>query len=163
MKIRPLDLQSYTACMHVWNAIKSSTHVPVGAEWSDEQIAAELKSQAALGLWAPVTSDQATAASPGGTVEMLVGFCLTRVLPNGFEILLIAVDPNYQGRGYGRALLASCISQLKAGEVIWLEVHELNQKAISFYESCGFFKVGVRERYYSDHKAAWLYEYAKKS
>ena len=60
-----------------------------------------------------------------------------------WELLNIAVDPAFRGRGLGRAL----IDALPAGRV-FLEVRESNAHARRLYERCGFVAIGKRRKYY---------------
>lgn len=64
-------------------------------------------------------------------------------------IATIGVDPRYQRRGIGRALLEACESQIKLPRVK-LTVRISNQGAISLYEKQGYRTVDIWRRYYSD-------------
>jgi [ribosomal protein S18]-alanine N-acetyltransferase len=81
----------------------------------------------------------------------LVGYAgisrLGRKPPFEYEIHTIGVDPDHQGRGIGRAMLAGLLDIADGGE-IFLEVRTDNVPAIALYESVGFTKMGVRKRYY---------------
>jgi len=60
---------------------------------------------------------------------------------NGFgEIISLYFLPEYMGKGYGRLLLQSAVSELrKMGfDKVFLWVLEENQNARYFYEKCGF-------------------------
>jgi [ribosomal protein S18]-alanine N-acetyltransferase len=65
------------------------------------------------------------------------------------EVHTIGVDPAFQGRGIGRALLRGL---LVAADVlhatVFLEVRTDNDAARALYESEGFAVVGLRRRYY---------------
>jgi [ribosomal protein S18]-alanine N-acetyltransferase len=65
------------------------------------------------------------------------------------EVHTIGVDPAFQGRGIGRALLRGI---LVAADVlhatVFLEVRTDNDAARALYESEGFAVVGLRRRYY---------------
>ena len=65
------------------------------------------------------------------------------------ELLTIAVDENYQHRGYGKLLLAGAVSAAKKlnKKAVYLEVREDNN-ALGFYEHYGFKKSYVRKGYY---------------
>jgi [ribosomal protein S18]-alanine N-acetyltransferase len=67
--------------------------------------------------------------------------------PFEYEVHTIGVDPAYQGRGVGRALLDNLLAFADGGDV-FLEVRTDNVPAISLYERNGFSVVGVRKRYY---------------
>lgn len=72
---------------------------------------------------------------------------LGRKAPYEYEIHTIGVDPEYQGRGVGRAMLDRLLA-IADGDTVYLEVRTDNTPAIGLYESTGFVKMGVRKRYY---------------
>ncbi len=69
------------------------------------------------------------------------------------DIITIGVREKYQHQGIGKALMDGMIEEAKAlnCEVMSLEVRVSNAVAIHMYESYGFIKIRVRERYYSDN------------
>jgi ribosomal-protein-alanine N-acetyltransferase len=64
-------------------------------------------------------------------------------------IATIGVDPRYQGRGIGRALLRACEGRMKFSHAK-LTVRISNDRAISLYEKEGYRTVDIWKRYYSD-------------
>jgi ribosomal-protein-alanine N-acetyltransferase len=65
------------------------------------------------------------------------------------EVHTIGVDPTWQGKGIGQALLRALLA--RADEVkapVFLEVRTDNVPAIKLYEKHGFEQIGVRKRYY---------------
>jgi len=64
-------------------------------------------------------------------------------------IAMIAVDPRYQRRGIGRALLRACEEQLKFRRSM-LTVRISNDAAIALYQDEGYRTVDIWKRYYSD-------------
>ena len=64
-------------------------------------------------------------------------------------ISTIGVDPRYQRRGVGRALLRACEEQIKLPRMK-LTVRVSNQGAISLYEQEGYRMVDLWRGYYSD-------------
>lgn len=65
------------------------------------------------------------------------------------EIHTIGVDPAFQGRGIGRALLRGLLAAADARHAtVFLEVRTDNEAARALYESEGFAVVGLRRRYY---------------
>ncbi|WP_436893345.1 ribosomal protein S18-alanine N-acetyltransferase [Siccibacter turicensis] len=80
----------------------------------------------------------------------LAAFAITQVVLDEATLFNIAVDPAYQRRGLGRALLEHLITQLEQRDVftLWLEVRASNAPAIALYESLGFNEATVRRNYY---------------
>jgi ribosomal-protein-alanine N-acetyltransferase len=64
-------------------------------------------------------------------------------------IATIGVDPRYQHRGIGRALLRACEAQMKFPKSM-LTVRISNDKAIALYEDEGYRTVDIWKRYYAD-------------
>lgn len=66
--------------------------------------------------------------------------------PEPVELVRIYVDQKMIGKGYGSALMKSCIEQAKHDgyKTMWLGVWEKNEHAIKFYEKWGFTIVGPR-------------------
>ena len=79
-----------------------------------------------------------------------VGFAVSRMGADEAEILSIAVDAAYRGRGWSRNLLLTHLGHLAGRGVrtVFLEVEENNQPARRLYERAGFGVAGRRERYY---------------
>jgi [ribosomal protein S18]-alanine N-acetyltransferase len=80
----------------------------------------------------------------------IIGFAVSRIGADEAEILSIAVDAAYRGRGFSRNLLLTHLGYLAGRGVrtIFLEVEENNQPARGLYERAGFAIVGRREHYY---------------
>jgi mycothiol synthase len=74
----------------------------------------------------------------------LAGFCWTKVHddedPPVGEIFVIAVDPDFEGRGLGRRLVLAGLDHLasKGLTVGMLYVDESNTRAVELYRSMGF-------------------------
>jgi len=64
-------------------------------------------------------------------------------------IATIGVDPGYQRRGIGRALLRACEEQVKM-PLVKLTVRLSNQVAIALYEKEGYQTVDIWKTYYDD-------------
>jgi ribosomal protein S18 acetylase RimI-like enzyme len=64
-------------------------------------------------------------------------------------ISTIGVDPRYQRRGIGRALLRACEAQVKL-PTIKLSVRLSNQGAIAMYEKEGYRTIDIWRNYYND-------------
>ncbi|WP_445373923.1 ribosomal protein S18-alanine N-acetyltransferase [Photorhabdus tasmaniensis] len=82
--------------------------------------------------------------------EQLIGFAVTQLILDEATLFNIAVHPDYQGQGYGKALLEYLITILpgKGINTLWLEVRQSNCSAIRLYEQSGFNQVTVRKNYY---------------
>ena len=84
--------------------------------------------------------------------EVLVGYAgisrLGRTPPFEYEIHTIGVDPAFQGRGIGRAMMTDLLGFAGPDAVVFLEVRTDNSAAIGLYAGLGFVTVGVRKRYY---------------
>ena len=65
------------------------------------------------------------------------------------ELLIISVDPAWQGKGLATQLLQLMAEQLEdyAAE-LFLEVRASNDRAIELYNRAGFNQLGVRPSYY---------------
>jgi ribosomal-protein-alanine N-acetyltransferase len=79
-----------------------------------------------------------------------IGFAISRIAADEAEILSIAIDAAYRGRGFSRDLLLTHLGHLAGRGVrtIFLEVEENNLPARRLYERAGFGVAGRRERYY---------------
>jgi len=69
------------------------------------------------------------------------------------DILNIGIDPEFQRKGHGTALLNYLIEELRKrhiGEIL-LEVRVGNKSAIQFYKKQGFKEISVRKDYYMNN------------
>lgn len=97
-------------------------------------------------------SDLLAISLPHPNGSHLVGIgCLWAILEEA-HITLIAIHPQYQGQGFGQALLYHLLRRARLRQLEWatLEVRITNQPAISLYQKFGFQEVGRRRRYYAD-------------
>lgn len=104
------------------------------------------------------SKSQCAGILPLGGVRLIVartangdpaGFYLERRVLDEAELLLLAVDPQYQRLGLGTQLLESFIANHDDSGVaqLHLEVRDGNS-AVAMYESFGFRPVGRRKDYY---------------
>lgn len=77
----------------------------------------------------------------------LIGYAGLARMGGDAEVHTLAVDPAYQGRGIGRALLRALLDHA-VGATVFLEVRTNNEQAIALYRSEGFTVIGTRRRYY---------------
>ena len=105
--------------------------------WSENSIRSELDNPWAIWL---VARDE-----PG-----LAGYIGVQYGPDGGDILTVATDPAFRGRGIAKALIRRMVQLLQEKNLSWLtlEVRPSNCAAISLYESIGFRQVGRRKNYY---------------
>jgi ribosomal-protein-alanine N-acetyltransferase len=78
----------------------------------------------------------------------LVGYIIILDSVDIYEIIKIAISPNYRGKKLGKKLLKNILEDLDKNLI--LEVRESNKVAINLYESLGFEKINTRKGYYAD-------------
>jgi ribosomal-protein-alanine N-acetyltransferase len=105
--------------------------------WSEEEVGALLTDRHVF----------AHRATGRGT---LVGFIMSRLVEGEAEILSVAVDARYQGRGLAGRLLNLHLRRLAGlgARAVFLEVDAHNAAAIRLYERAGFREVSRRPNYY---------------
>ena len=84
--------------------------------------------------------------------EKIVGVGCGAIMPNEkLRILILAMDENHQGRGFGKKLMDIMIDESRVHDVkkVSLEVRK-DSEAISFYRKFGFSGVDVLTCYYQD-------------
>src|SRR3989338_1429500 len=62
----------------------------------------------------------------------------------------LAINPQFQGRGFARQALMQVLEELKDFKRVDLVVHPENTKALSLYESLGFKEESRKENFYGD-------------
>jgi [ribosomal protein S18]-alanine N-acetyltransferase len=82
--------------------------------------------------------------------KRVIGFLAARQILDELEILNLAVDPVFRGRGAGRMLLEEALARAteKGAKKAYLEVRASNASAIRFYGRHGFVTSGRRPHYY---------------
>lgn len=91
-----------------------------------------------------------------GSIIGYIGFWL---LGDQTQITTLGIRKEYQGRGYAKLLMDTCINRTKLNKypVITLEVRVSNKKAIALYQGFGFTVATIRKNYYQDtHEDAYL-------
>ncbi len=70
----------------------------------------------------------------------LLSVCGERMIMPGFtEVSAVVTHPAHTGKGYSGQLMAHCTQQiLRAGQVPYLHVAEVNERAIRVYERAGY-------------------------
>jgi ribosomal-protein-alanine N-acetyltransferase len=80
------------------------------------------------------------------------GYGVMAVAAQEAHLLNLCIDPDCQGRGYGRRLLQHLMTRARAlgGLRMLLEVRASNLVAQNLYERSGFLEIGIRRGYYPD-------------
>ncbi|CAA0124062.1 Ribosomal-protein-alanine acetyltransferase [Halioglobus japonicus] len=108
--------------------------------WSEAQFAAACTASEGNLSWALVAEEKA----------VVVGFAVVSLVLDEATLLSIAVDPQRQRRGLGRALLLAALARAQSEGALrcLLEVRESNTAARVLYTASGFTLDGVRKNYY---------------
>ena len=95
-------------------------------------------------------------------VDHLVrGVILGVSIANEAEITDVAVSPDHQRTGIGKALVRTFLDSI-GGDTLrsaFLEVRASNRAAIALYRGEGFAAVGCREGYYADGEDALIFRW----
>jgi ribosomal-protein-alanine N-acetyltransferase len=81
----------------------------------------------------------------------VVGYvCVNYIIDEG-HILNLAVHPDFRRRGIATALMKEILDELRERgcRLLYLEVRSSNFIARRFYESLGFWIIGIRKEYYT--------------
>lgn len=80
----------------------------------------------------------------------LIAYAIAMAVVDELQILNLTVSPDFQGQGYGYAMLQHLAEYCKNTSLhsIWLEVRAGNKVAQCLYEKFGFVMMGTRPRYY---------------
>lgn len=91
-----------------------------------------------------------------------IGYCGTMVVADTADVQTIGVLPEYEGHGFGRAMLEKMHERAReqGAERILLEVRADNPRAQHLYERNGYRAIHVRRRYYEDGTDAIIMECA---
>ena len=127
------------------------------AETQDAQRLAQLHQQGFFRGW-PVADFVGFLADPATPAYIacdarrrIAGFALIRLVADESELLTIAVDPKWRGKGVGKALLDAVFADLMMSPArkMFLEVDAENRPAIKLYEKLGFSTISSRKGYYA--------------
>jgi len=78
----------------------------------------------------------------------IVGYIILLDSIDIYEVIKIAISPNYRKKGLGKKLLNYVLDDLDKNLI--LEVRVSNKGAINLYESLEFKKINIRKGYYAD-------------
>ena len=89
-----------------------------------------------------------------------IGYCGTMVVADTADVQTIGVLPEYEGNGFGRAMLEQMHERAReqGAERILLEVRADNPRAQRLYERNGYRAIHVRRGYYDDGTNAIIME-----
>lgn len=118
-------------------AVAALEKLAFSTPWSENAICGELDNEWAIWL----------VALEG---DILAGYLGVQFGPDGGDIVTVATDPAFRGKGVAKKLLQEMIARLRAKDLryLTLEVRPSNAPALGLYESLGFRQVGRRPRYY---------------
>ncbi len=92
--------------------------------------------------------------------EVAGEFVLLRTRPETVELINIAVDLKYQGRGIGKKLVMTAVEIAKSLDFRTIEVGTGNSgiSQLALYQKCGFRIVGVDHDFFVRHYSEAIYE-----
>lgn len=92
--------------------------------------------------------------------KCICGFILGQICLDEYELHKIAVNPEFQGQGYGKLLLQKQMDELAGFGVVrcFLEVRESNLSALALYASMKWQQIALRKSYYADGENALILE-----
>jgi len=84
----------------------------------------------------------------------IVAYAVAWFIVDEIHIGNVAVRPEYQGQGIGRAVLRTILEEGERRGMTYatLEVRPSNQRALALYERFGFRQIAVRKQYYRDNR-----------
>lgn len=86
----------------------------------------------------------------------VAGFALLRETGDEAELITIAIDPKWRGKGVGSAVLGAALADLRTTPArrLLLEVAEDNPAALALYRRHGFREIARRNAYYARAQGA---------
>lgn len=131
---KTIEAADFPVCYDIWQRAQGRSSGPIGADWSKKDFQKACKNNSSIAYY---------------DSEQLIAFLFYVDLNGEIEILQLACDPNFWGKGFVNELFAEFESSIKC-EKIFLEVHSDNKHGLDFYRRQGFNQVGCRDAYYSD-------------
>lgn len=86
----------------------------------------------------------------------IVGYAFITIIKFEIHLNRIAIDPNYQKKGFGLQLLKKILEENSKNKSVFLELEYSNISALKLYRKVGFKKYNTRKNYYSNNNDALL-------
>ena len=86
----------------------------------------------------------------------IVGYAFITIIKFEIHLNRIAIDPNYQKKGFGLQLLKKILEENSKNKSVFLELKYSNISALKLYRKVGFKKYNIRKNYYSNNNDALL-------
>ena len=86
----------------------------------------------------------------------IVGYAFITIIKFEIHLNRIAIDPNYQQKGFGLQLLKKILEENSKNKSVFLELKYSNIPAFKLYTKVGFKKYNIRKNYYSNNIDAVL-------
>ena len=86
----------------------------------------------------------------------IVGYAFITIIKFEIHLNRIAIDPNYQQKGFGFQLLKKILEENSKNKSVFLELKYSNISAFKLYSKVGFKKYNIRKNYYSNNIDAIL-------
>jgi ribosomal-protein-alanine N-acetyltransferase len=82
--------------------------------------------------------------------ERVIGYAILMIALDEAHLLNIAIAPEWQNQGIGRAFLRHMIAVAKSAacQIVYLEVRPSNTGARHLYRAMGFQQIAIRPEYY---------------
>jgi len=92
--------------------------------------------------------------------EIVGAYVLIKTRPLTFELVNIAVDEKYQGKGIGKKLILDAVKRAREGKAKVLEVGTGNSSLgqLALYQKCGFRISGIDRDFFTKHYSEKIIE-----
>ena len=132
--VRPMEESDLVVVMYLENTC-------FVAPWGLKELIYEINDNPVSSLWVIESSTHG-----------VVGFVDYWITFDSATICQICVNPVFRKRGLAAQMMIEVIKDCRANKVrnITLEVREHNDSAIRLYEKCGFKRVLLKEKYYTN-------------
>lgn len=139
--LRGLDVQQLNSVMRLTEELFAAYPNTIGGVWSQKQFEDDIAKNQILGIFCKN--------------QKLLGFISFFVHSEGCDILKLALDQGWRGKG----IMCSALQEffvLRACRRYFVEVHFENLGAQGLYLHLGFRKIGYRKNFYGLNQHAYL-------